>query len=122
MLLKKKQLGDIKGDRRLAMPLLKVTCILRTISLLLDGLGLGHGETLHSLVFLRLRLVLMRVVLVLAVGVDQHSAVERVAVPPGTLAGPRDAVHCRGTRGRGSLRTCSFECIPPMKNINDTTT
>lgn len=87
----------------------------RTVSLLLDGLGLGHGETLHGLVFLRLRLVLVRVVLVLAVGVDQHSAVERVAVPPGTLAGPRDAVHCAGTRGRGSLRTRRLDRIPPLR-------
>lgn len=40
----------------------------------------------------------MRLILALAVGVDQHSAVKRVTVPPRTLAGPRDAVHYGGDR------------------------
>lgn len=40
----------------------------------------------------------MRLVLALAVGIDQHSAVECVTVPPWTLAGPWDAIHYRGAR------------------------
>lgn len=82
---------------------------MRTVSFLLDGLGLRNSKTLHGLVFLRLRLVLVRFVLVLAVGVDKHSAVECVTVPPGTLAGPRDAIHYRGGRRekRGTFTTVS---------------
>lgn len=83
----------------LLFPTHSATFSLRTVSLLLDGLGLGNGEALHGLIFLLLRLV--QLVLVVAVGVDQHPAVERVTVPPRTLAGPRDAVHCGGARRDG---------------------
>ena len=77
-----------------------------TVSFLLDGLRLRNGETLHGLVFLLLRLVLVRLVLVVAVGIDQHPTVECVTVPPRTLAGPRDAIHCRGARrGKGDLQS-----------------
>lgn len=69
---------------------------LHTITFLLDGLGLGNGETLHCLVFLLLGFVLVRLLLVLAVRVDQHAAVECVAVSSGSLAGPGNAIHCRG--------------------------
>lgn len=67
---------------------------LHTVTFLLDGLGLRNGKALHRLVFLLLRLVLVRLLRVLAVRVDQHSAVECVAVSSGTLTGPRDAIHC----------------------------
>lgn len=76
---------------------------LHTVSFLLDGLGLRNGETLHGLIFLLLRLMLVRLILALAVGVDQHSAVECVTVPPRTLAGPRDAVHYN-RRQKGEVR------------------
>lgn len=39
--------------------------------------------------------MLVRLVLTLAARVDQHSAVECVAVPPWTFTRPRDAIHCR---------------------------
>lgn len=65
-----------------------------TVSFLLNGLGLRNGETLHGLVLLLLRLVLVRLILVLTVRIDQHSTVERVAVPPRTLIGPWDAIDC----------------------------
>lgn len=75
-----------------------LTLPFHTISFLLDGLGLWNSKALHGLVFLLLRLVLVRLVLVLAVRIDQHSAVERVTVPPWTLTGPWDAIHYRGAR------------------------
>lgn len=68
---------------------------LRTITFLLDGLGLRNSKTLHCLVFLLLGFVLVRLLLVLTVRVDQHSAVECVAVSSGTLAGPGNAIHYR---------------------------
>lgn len=102
--------GCLKRDKWSSQPhfpKLPPPLFMRTVSFLLDGLGLRNSKTLHGLVFLRLRLVLMRFVLVLAVGVDQHSAVECVTVPPGTLAGPWDAIHYRGGRRekRGTFTT-----------------
>lgn len=79
----------------LALMYLVSYLFLRTITFLLDGLGLGNSKTLHCLVFLLLGFVLVRLLLVLTVWVDQHSAVECVAVSSRTLAGPGNAIHWR---------------------------
>lgn len=84
-----------------------------TVSFLLDGLWFWNSKTLHGLIFLLLGLVLLRLVLVLAVRVDEHSAVERVTVPPRTLAGPRDAVHWGEETQRG------FKMWPPCGVLLD---
>lgn len=87
---------------------------LHTITFLLDGLRLRNSKTLHCLVFLLLGFVLMRLLLVLTVWVDQHSAIERVAVSSGTLAGPGNTIHYReGKECRWSLfsaASCKFYC------------
>lgn len=89
---------------------MKRTLILKgnTFPLLLDGLGFRHGETLHGLVLLLRRLLLVGRGTGLAVGerVDQHAAVEGVAVPGRSVAAT--VVDCEGggrqtrrvTRGR----------------------
>lgn len=59
-----------------------------TFPLFLDGLGLGHGETLHGLVLLPAHVLLLgrRPRLPVGVRVDQHAAVEGVAVSAGRVA------------------------------------
>lgn len=61
-----------------------------TFSLLFDGLGFRHGETLHGLVLLLRRVLLVRGRPGFTVGVrvDQHAAVKGVAVPVGRVAAP----------------------------------
>lgn len=93
--------------------LIKCIFSLLTVTFLLDGLGLGNGKTLHCLVFLLLRLMLVRLLRVLTVRVDQHSAVECVAVSSGTLTGPRDAIHCRERRSADE----AFSMWLPVKFI-----
>lgn len=93
---------------------------LLTVAFLLDWLGLRNGKTLHGLVFLLLRLVLVWLLLILAVRVDQHSAVECVAVSSGTLAGPRDTIHYREGKecwwSFFTVASCEFYCNQILQN------
>lgn len=59
-----------------------------TFPLLLDGLGFRHSKTLHGLILLLRRLLLVGCGTGLAVSkrVDQHAAVEGVAVPGRSVA------------------------------------
>lgn len=59
-----------------------------TFPLFFDGLGLRHGETLHGLVLLpgHVLLVGRRPSFAVGVRVDQHAAVEGVAVSAGRVA------------------------------------
>lgn len=67
-----------------------------TFPLLLDGLGFRHSKTLHGLVLLLRRLLLVGRGTGLAISerVDQHAAVEGVAVPGQSVAGT--VVDCEG--------------------------
>lgn len=67
-----------------------------TFTLLLDGLGFRHGKTLHGLILLLRRLLLVGRGTGLAVSerVDQHAAVEGVTVPGRSVAAT--VVDCQG--------------------------
>lgn len=59
-----------------------------TFPLFFDGLGFRHGETLHGLVLLSGHVLLVgrRSSFAVGVRVDQHAAVEGVAVSAGRIA------------------------------------